>query len=85
MVYFGKNGVQGRERPVLHGGPYLPPGHGHTLKFGVGFVRRRKKGVFDNLSGNSTLLCVLLDAALSDAHIALNGPGNSGGVLQNGV
>ena len=69
----------------MHLGDNLGPGQGHTFKLGVGFIGGGKHGVFDHLSGDEALLRILLDGALRNAHVALNGTGNAGGVLQDGV
>ena len=85
LVYFVENGVKNGEGLVLHIGPHLCPGHGHTLKLGIGFIRNGEKGIFDHLSGDKALLCVFLDGALCHAHVALNGSGNTGCIFKDGV
>ena len=80
----------------MHPYPYLGPGFGHTLKFGVGALNQiahliigvlssAQKGIFDHLGGDGPLFRIGLDGALRNTHIALNGTGNAGGVLQDGV
>ena len=85
LVELVENGVQCLERPVLHVGPDLRPGHGHTLKLGVGFICHREKGVFDHLGGDLALLGILLDGALCNAHVLLNGSGDAGRIFKDGV
>ena len=85
LVELVENGVQCLERPVLHVGPDLCPGHGHTLKLGVGFICHREKGVFDHLGGDLALLGILLDGALCNAHVLLNGSGDAGRIFKDGV
>ena len=85
LVEPGEHRVKSGQGRVFHLCCNLGPGHGHTLKLGVDFIRRGKHGVFYHLSGDKALLCILLDGALCNAHVALNGPGNTGGVLQDGV
>ena len=80
-----EHGLKGRQGRVLHLGADLGPGHGHTLKLGIGFICHREEGVFHHVCRDEALLRIGFDGALRHAHVALNGTGDAGSVLQDGV
>ena len=60
-------------RVALHGSPNLRPCFGHGFKFGIGFICRRKHGIFHHFSGDQAFFCILFDGTFRNPHILFNG------------
>ena len=80
-----QDGLKSLQGNVAHHCPHLCPSHRHTFKLCVGFIRNGKQGIFNHLCSDLALRCIFLDGALRNAHILLNGSGNTGGTVKDRV